>query len=99
MEQLFSRLKDNGLKMVNLLNNENYRGDELMQALNERNKLFEVIYNTEFTGQYLDQIKELIDQNAQIMALIEQKKSTLLQNFTNFQKNSKKIMKYLKQGG
>jgi hypothetical protein len=33
------------------------------------------------------------------MALIEQKKNALLQNFINFQENSKKIMKYLKQGG
>lgn len=99
MEKVFSQLKKNGTKMVNLLKDEHYRGDELMDALNERNKLFEVIYNTNFTSEYLNQIKELIDQNEQIMALIEQKKSNLLQNFINFQKNSKKIMKYLKPGG
>lgn len=99
MEQLFTQLRENGIKMLNLLKDESYRGDELMDALNERNKLFEIIYNTKFTNEYLDQIKKLIDQNTQIMSLIEQKKSTLLQNFINFQKNSKKIMNYLKQGG
>jgi len=99
VKQLFSQLRENGIKMLNLLKDECYRGDELMDALNERNKLFEVIYNTKFTNEYLEQIKELIGQNTQIMALIEQKKNTLLQNFINFQENSKKIMKYLKQGG
>jgi fibrillarin-like rRNA methylase len=99
VEQLFTQLRENGIKMLNLLKDESYRGDELMDALNERNKLFEIIYNTKFTNEYLDQIKKLIDQNTQIMSLIEQKKSTLLQNFINFQKNSKKIMNYLKQGG
>jgi len=99
VKQLFSQLRENGIKMLNLLKDECYRGNELMDALNERNKLFEIIYNAKFTSEHLNQIKELIDQNAQIMALIEQKKNALLQNFINFQENSKKIMKYLKQGG
>ncbi len=99
MQQLFSSLKVNALKIIDLLKDDKYKGNELMDALNERNKLFEVIYNTNIDSQYLAQIKELIDQNALIMELIEKKKHTLMENFVNFQKNYNNIMKYLKQGG
>ncbi len=99
MQQLFSSLKVNALRIIDLLKDDKYKGDELMDALNERNKLFEIIYNTKINIQYLAQIKELIDQNALIMDLIENKKHKLTENFANFQKNYNNIMKYLKQGG
>lgn len=99
MHEIFDNLKNNAKNMIDLLNDNNYRGDELVDLLSERNKLFEVIYNTKFTTDHLDQIKELIEQTSQIMSLVEKKKVDLAQNFANFQKNSKNIMKYLKQGG
>jgi len=99
MKDVFEKLKENGLKMIDLLQAQEFNDTQLMDALNERNKLFEVIYNTNIDSQYLAQIKELIDQNALIMDLIEKKKHTLMENFVNFQKNYNNIMKYLNQGG
>ncbi|MGC8705480.1 MAG: hypothetical protein ACP5SC_00460 [Desulfurella sp.] len=99
MQKLFNALKDNGTKIINLLKEKEYKGDELLSVLNERNKLFETIYKTKITNQYLDQIKELLEQNAQIEFLVEQKKKALLEDYIKFYQNSKNIMKYLKQGG
>ncbi len=99
VQEIFDKLKNNANKMIELLRKSNYNGKELMNLLNERNKLFEKIYNTKLDKSHLDQVKELIDQTAQIMNLVEQKKTILAQNFADFQKNSKNIMKYLKQGG
>lgn len=94
--QIFNKLKENTNKMLEVLKSSSYDGEGLLNTLNERNKLFETIYNTKFNVDDKSMIEDLITQNKQIMELIENKRADLRKNFWEFKKSAKSIMKYLK---